>query len=226
MQFNPITEEEAKEASLPGYLLKPGECDFEVRKGEYHYKPDGKGGTKQSIRLTMQVWDANGKEAQVFDYITPAFAHKFRHACYAVGLGHDYERGEVEPEQFEGKGGRLIIRTKQDAGYEPKNDVLDYVVAERTKGTTNYQTSKTEGAGAVALKMAKREAWEKFCAQYKGETSMRETEFRQAVARYFNDRDPQSLGFVEWQRFTKDGFKPKESPLSDKPDFDPDSIPL
>jgi hypothetical protein len=227
MKFDPISEEEAKEAAKPGYLLKPGECDFEVKTAQRHVKEREDGTTSESIKLYLEVWDVDNKHAFVWDYLTPAIAHKLRHACYAVGLGHTYERGELEAEHFQGKGGRLIIRNKQDRGYDPKNDVVDYVVAERTKGSDNYQGSKNGGAGAVALKQAKDEAWAAFKRKNAGaDAAMLPTMLREAIGRYFNGRAPETLGYAEWRRFTSDGFEPKESPLQEEEAFKDSDIPF
>lgn len=226
MRFDPVTEEEAQQSAKPGWLLKPGQCDFEVKTANLHTKEKIGGEVSESIHLILRLYDANGKEADVHDYLTPAFAHKFRHFAYATGLGHLYEKGEIEPEDCAGRTGRCIVRTKEQRGYEPKNDIADYVIADSTKSTTNYQTSKDKGMGGVALDQAKRAAWEGFKQQYKGDPTMLQTEMRKALEAYFGTAETNTLGVVQWQRFLKDGFKKPGSPIPEEDTFKPDDIPF
>lgn len=220
MQFAPKTEDEVKR----GNLLRPGECDFTVRDATDEVSDKG----NEMIKLMLEVWDQDGEKAVVFDYLLEAMAHKLRHFCYAVGLGHIYEAGELTADHCIGKGGRLLIRNEQDKlkKYPPKNGVADYVLADRTKETPNYQTSKSNGMGGVALQQAKQAAWQEFGRQYKGDPAMKETEFRQAAARYFSNRALDSLGYLEWQKFTKDGFRPQDAPFSEQQEFKEDDIPF
>src|SRR5688500_16996838 len=105
MRFTTVTEE-AAQASARGYLLKPGECEFEVRRAEETVSNSG----NPMMKLTLDVWDEDGKKGTVFDYLLGATPHKVRHFAYAVGLGHVYESGDnLDPDVCEGKGGRLII---------------------------------------------------------------------------------------------------------------------
>lgn len=134
MRVTPKTEEEVQR----NRLLTPGECDFEVRKAENVTSSKG----NEMIKLTLEVWDCDSKNAIVWDYLLDKMPHKVRHFCYAVGLGRAYEAGQVDAEQCEGKSGRLLIRNSQDPGYDAKNEVADYVVADRTKETTGYKEAK------------------------------------------------------------------------------------
>jgi hypothetical protein len=215
MEFTPITEEQAKESQRPAYLLKPGMCEFEVKEACAHSKRRDDGTVSESIKLTLTVWDQDGKEANVFDYISPGFAAKFRHAFYAMGLGHAYESARCDAESFIGKGGQLLIRTKQDRGYEPKNDVADYVVSERAKTQENYQTSKTEGLGAVAVERARTEAKAAFKSKHAmSDANMLPTLWKGAFNRYFPGRSENEITVVQWRRFMRDGFEPQQTPVS------------
>lgn len=147
MRITPKTEEEVNRNKL----LFPGECDFEVRKAIDKTSKAG----NEMIELTLECWDSKQGNAMVFDYLLDAMAHKMRHFCYAVGLGRAYEAGSLSAEQCEGKSGRLIIRNAQDKMREhpPKNEVADYVVADRTKETPGYKDAKrntNDRVGAAA----------------------------------------------------------------------------
>lgn len=121
MNFNPKTEEEVKR----GKLLKPGECDFEVKKATDEVSTNN----NEMIKLQIQVWDADGQTATVFDYLMEAMPAKLRHACFAVGLGESYESGALLADDFVGRTGRCVIYTEPAKGqYDAKNAVRDYVV--------------------------------------------------------------------------------------------------
>jgi hypothetical protein len=147
MRFTPRTEEEVSKNKL----LFPGECDFEVRKAQAKTSKNN----NEMVELSLEVWDSKGGNSMVFDYLLDAMPHKLRHFCYAVGLGRAYEAGTVDAAQCEGKGGRLIIRNVPGKGeYPPKNEVADYVVADRTKETASYKEAKRNGSDRVGATAA------------------------------------------------------------------------
>ncbi len=62
----------------------------------------------------------------------PSFPKKFKHLHDALGLLDLYEKGEVTPEDLEGKSGKLIVkigepRTNKDGLEVRYNEVEDYV---------------------------------------------------------------------------------------------------
>ena len=63
------------------------------------------------------------------DYLLEKFAVKLRHACEALGLTEQYERGELEAMDFEGRGGALKLGIQKDrtGQFPDRNSVLDYI---------------------------------------------------------------------------------------------------
>lgn len=221
MRVTPRTEEEIKRSKL----LAPGECDFEVRDA----KDETSKSNNEMIHLILDVWDSNGDKALVHDYLLDAMPHKVRHFCYAVGLGHVYENGELEADACIGKSGRCLIRSKQDRGYDPKNDVADYVVADSTKETKGYATAKAKqqasgkDAGATLAaerQAAMRTAWEtwkrKFTKEFPQSTQVEcETAWKAACAAYWpNQKIPDAIGTVQWDQLVKNEFRRPEGDLT------------
>jgi hypothetical protein len=133
MNYTPRSEDECKRQ-----LLKAGECDFEILKSEATTSKKG----NDMIKLTIKCWDPEGREGTVFDYLMDAIPHKLRHAAYACGQGHAYEDGSLTAAHFENRNGRLKLTVKVQEGYDDKNEVQDYVIAETTKRQEGYQTAK------------------------------------------------------------------------------------
>lgn len=231
MEFQPLTEEQAKESSKPAYLLVPGECDFEVKTAEPHIKTRDDGTSSESIHLLLDVWDVNGKQALVHEYLHPSVGHKLRHACYAVGLGHVYELGKIDAEQFLGKGGRCIIRNRQDRGYNPKNEVVDYIIADRTKETKGYQNSKARDNGAAPPGPSPRkQAWEAFQAMHRGkqvdEIAML---WREEIAKQFPGKTQNDLTHDDWVAAGSRMRAPRQAvtnPIGNESAFQEDDIPF
>lgn len=239
MRFNPVSEEQAEKAAR-GFLLKPGECEFEVRTAEDQTSSSG----NPMIKLTLDVWDADGKQAVVFDYLLDAMPHKVRHFAYAVGMGHIYEEGDIPAEACVGKGGRLQIRTKQQRGYEPKNDVADYVVTDRAKQTNGYQQAKAQHSGNAAPPASARQgAWKTFCAKTSQfDSDGRNSAWREAIEQYFGHTDQGKIQDEDWQNFAvvirqswqagkgiPMGMRvrqPVESPIGPETEFKEDDIPF
>lgn len=216
MQFAPKSEEEVKRK-----LLEPGEADVEVLTASEEVSDKG----NAMIKLKVKLYDSKGEQGTIYDYLMEKMAYKLRHAAYAFGLGHKYESGELEAEDFLGKSGRCKIRIKQDQGYDPKNEIADYVVADSTKKTENYQASKSNGAGAAAAEVAKKSAWATFQRIYQGEANMLNTAWKKAFADYFQGAEAKSLNAFQWKAFEKDAFERKAVPVGEDV-FKEDDIPF
>jgi hypothetical protein len=223
MRVKPITEEQATESAKPNYLLRPGECDFEVKQAQDQTSDAG----NEMIKLTLDVWDSTGKKATVYDYLLDAIPHKVRHAAYACGIGHVYERGEIEASHFEGKNGRLVIRTKEQPGYNPKNDVTDYVIAGRTKKTAGYQGAKANDSAAGVPTSPRRQAWEDFQKKNTGKNADEMSDlWRAELAGYFGNKTQDQLTDVEWRNFMQRDKQQVTNPIGDGSEFKEDDIPF
>jgi len=128
MRFNPKSENELNSFGL----LEDGEYDFAVNAAEDKLSKAG----KEMIELKLIVWDKNGKDRFIFDYLLEAMAFKLRHFCEAMGLEKEYDAGEIKAEHCVGKSGKVLIgvqkgNAKPEGGtYPDKNQVKDYIKSE------------------------------------------------------------------------------------------------
>lgn len=126
VQFKPMTEKEIAEAACWG----PGEYNFEVIEAE---DTTSKSSGAEMIKLKIKVFNDEGAERTVFDYLLQSVAWKMRHFCYGTGLEQAYENGTLQAMQCVGKCGRVLLRIDQQEGYQAKNAVKDYVVGDGVK---------------------------------------------------------------------------------------------
>lgn len=144
--FQPLTDEEIEMMGL----VPEGEYRFEVAKATSKMSNGG----NPMIELVLKVWDKNGSEQQVYDYLvsTPKMMFKVKHFCDSVGLTQEYLKGHFQDWQCTGKSGRAyIVVTKgkpNDEGgmYPDKNSVRDYI-----KSTTNNIGSASASIALPAL---------------------------------------------------------------------------
>lgn len=135
MKFAPLTEEEAKPESKPFPVWPSGIYDFEVVGGYDKLSKkkivDGveKGGNEM-IELKIKIFNSEGEEKIIFDYLLESVSYKLRHAAEACGMLAKYNDGELVGSDFDGCTGKLKIRLgKPSTEYpDPKNEVVDYVV--------------------------------------------------------------------------------------------------
>ena len=124
MSYVPKSEEQlAKEGLLPD-----GIYDFEVV--ETSDKKSSKGNAMYTLKL--HIFGEDGSPRIIFDYIALGNnfgERKLRHAADAAGIIHIYETGEMKPSDFQGKTGKVEIKTQEGTpDYPlPKNVVKDYV---------------------------------------------------------------------------------------------------
>jgi len=127
MRFTPKTPEELKTMGL----IEEGEYPFEVLEAEEQLSKKG----NEMIKLKLKIWDNNGRERTVFDYIMEAMAFKLIHFCDYTGLKDKYEAGSLTADACIGRSGRLHLvvepgSEKQTGGkYDDKNSVKDYLDA-------------------------------------------------------------------------------------------------
>jgi hypothetical protein len=121
VKFEPKTEKQLAEESL----LPPGTYDFEVFDAEEKVSRNN----NDMIVLKLFVFDAGGTRRIVTDWLLASVAHKLRHAAEAMGLLEQYEAGELTPDDFLGKTGKVKLRISKDATgrYPDQNSVVDYV---------------------------------------------------------------------------------------------------
>lgn len=121
MKFTPKSEKELKEANL----IEPGIYDFEVMTAINKKSKSG----DDMIELRLKVWDKDGKERTIFDFLTEKMLHKVKHFSDVAKLSDKYESGNLDAFDCIGKSGKAKIGIQKDktGEYPDKNTVKDYV---------------------------------------------------------------------------------------------------
>jgi hypothetical protein len=86
----------------------------------------------EQIKLTLHVFNTEGKRRTVFDYLVSmeSVAYKIRHFAEATGIVAQYEKGDLMPSEIVQRTGRLKLRIKKGTnGYPDQNAVQDYIKA-------------------------------------------------------------------------------------------------
>ena len=125
MRFNPKSEEELQAMTL----IDPGVYNFEVVAAKDRTSKSG----NEMIELQLKLWDMQGHEKIVYDYLLEAMSFKLRHFAECTGLLDKYQAGELQALDCSGRQGKVEIvvqqgQKKPEGGYYPdKNSVKDYV---------------------------------------------------------------------------------------------------
>lgn len=121
MKFAPKTQADLDKDRL----LPDGVYDFEVAKAVDKVSQAG----NEMIALRLKVFTPSGGERYVRDWLMEKMAFKLRHFAFAVGLGKEYEAGDLTAGHCVGRTGKVRITSKDGKdGYPPSNKVKDYNV--------------------------------------------------------------------------------------------------
>lgn len=135
MRFDPTTDDAPTTSSAP---LPAGEYDCEVVEAEEAVSKAG----NEMVKVRLKVWDQNGGTRTVFDYLVSNLSWKIRGFCAAFNLMDRYEAGTLTPEDMIRLSGRVRLRIKHDAGYEPTNAVAEYVAPKSAAPTLRPQPAR------------------------------------------------------------------------------------
>lgn len=142
MRFQPKSDEQLAKEESSRMLWEKGVYSYEiieqVKFGTNVIQTcdtKSKGGNDMLI-LVVKLFNDDGRESVVLDYITPAMGFKFKHVAYANGLGAQYDAGELHAVDFIGKCGKAKVgvskgKPKDDGSgenYPDKNAINDYLV--------------------------------------------------------------------------------------------------
>lgn len=140
MRFTPKSEQEL----ASGDLVPAGTYDFEVKSAEETVSKSG----NDMVKLSIWIFSESGAKRVVFDYLvgTEAAQFKVRGFAAAVGLLEEYDGGEMEAIDMEGKVGRCKIVVQKDTTgqYSDKNSVASYIAAPVTVGSIAKNTAKAK----------------------------------------------------------------------------------
>jgi hypothetical protein len=129
VRFTPKTEAQIKSEEGARNLWPRGVYDFEVMDASDEVSSKG----NEMIKLRLKVYDQAGNTQTVWDYLLEQIMGKFAHACEAMGLTTQFDSGNVEAADFEGKSGQVVLYVqKGQNGYPDKNSVADYVRPQET----------------------------------------------------------------------------------------------
>jgi len=126
MRFTPKSESEIQRSNL----IDAGVYNFQVIAAKDTVSKNG----NEMIELQLNVWDMNGREHFIYDYLLEAMSFKLRHFAESTGLLGRYEAGELVANDCIGKSGNVEIsiqagRPNPNGGtYPDKNSVKDYIV--------------------------------------------------------------------------------------------------
>lgn len=126
MRFNPKSESEVQDDRYKAF--EPGTYKFECERAEEKTSRNG----NDMIEVRLKLFSNDGRKTNTcFDYLMPvgAMAYKFRHFCYSVGLGEQYERGEVNQFDCVDRMGQVQVAKGEDNKGRERNEVIDYVPA-------------------------------------------------------------------------------------------------
>ncbi len=147
MNFSPRTVEEItndKRAFAAQSLLKPDWYDFEVMAAE---ETVSKKSGKDMIKLKLRVFNPNGGEKHVYDYLIETAPTHLFDFCESVGLENDYHAGTLTAADCVGKAAKVKIAIDdKDKNYEPKNVAKNYAAPQSFVAKAEAQaTVDTDG---------------------------------------------------------------------------------
>ncbi len=121
MRFEPLSDDQIIRMGL----MEKGIYPFEVISAENTISKSN----NEMIKLQLRIWDKEGSERILYDYLLSAFIKKIKHFSDVTGLQDKYQNGNLEAEDCLGKSGNVLIGVQEDKTntYPPKNSVIDYV---------------------------------------------------------------------------------------------------
>ena len=124
MKFTPKNEDEVQPLILPA-----GEYDAFAREAKDKVSKSN----NEMIELRLSVWDGQGNETVVYDYLLDAMPLKLRHFCVAAGIEEAYEAGELTAELCQEHNVRVKLKIDEGTGEWPRsNKVVDYLAPDAT----------------------------------------------------------------------------------------------
>jgi antitoxin component YwqK of YwqJK toxin-antitoxin module len=127
LHFQPLTEQQMLEIRL----VPEGTYNFEVA----HAISTKSGKGNPMIKVSLKIWDNNGKERIVYDYLmTQSLSQEYKlgRFCLATGIHDKYNMGSIDDTDCINKRGKAHITIKKgdmkDDGtpYPDSNSVRDY----------------------------------------------------------------------------------------------------
>lgn len=135
MKFTPKTREQLQQMSL----MPDGIYPFEVIEAMSTISKSD----NEMIKLTLKVWDHNGIERIINDYLLEAYLFKLLSFCESTNLLDKYDSGTVLDTDCYGKTGKVHIIVKKGKpipndperkNYPDSNSVKEYLKPDKALG--------------------------------------------------------------------------------------------
>ena len=139
MKFKPQTEEESAVSTRK--VLPAGIYDAEVLLAEETRSKAG----NDMMKIKLAVYRPNGGQEWVWDYITDT-SYRLGQLMSACGLSEQYQKGEVHPDELEGKCFKVTLKIDPARGeYSERNSVGRYGLATPKPAAPNKEDDEEEG---------------------------------------------------------------------------------
>jgi hypothetical protein len=128
MRFTAKTEEELQNTGL----LEVGIYPYQIIDSKETISKAG----HEMIELKLMIWDKEGRERIMFDWLLEAMGYKLRHFCESHNMLDKYNEGLLTALDCRDKQGKVDVivqagKPNPNGGmYSSRNSVKDYVVAE------------------------------------------------------------------------------------------------
>jgi hypothetical protein len=127
MNFHPRTDKEINDSKL----IPPGDYNFEILDAR---EANSRSSGNPMMELKLKVSNGNGVSRILPDYLLERNIEKLKNCCVACGIADQYQKGNVSPEDFKGKCGRVRIAVQKGKdGYFDKNTVANYLTPQLPK---------------------------------------------------------------------------------------------
>lgn len=125
MNFTPLSDEEL---NAQKGLLAPGVADFEVVEAKDEVS---KSSGNEMIKLNLKVWDSQGKQGMVFDYLVSTVSWKIKQFFDAIGKPEIYNVGTITSQNLIGASGKATLGIQKDrtGKYGDQTKVVEYIKA-------------------------------------------------------------------------------------------------
>ena len=189
-------------------------------------KPDGSGGNSMQV-LTYRVFDADGREQLVSDYIVvPTGTFKLKQLAIALGRKDEFDAGTFQADGQINVNVRVDLAIEKQDGFDDRNKIRKVLSTSKTAAAP-----RTSGASSQATpaETARRTAMISYKQASPDENREALAEaWKMAFKAYFPGKTQEVISASEWQQFARDKFvRPTVTPpISEEPQFTEDGIPF
>lgn len=172
-------------------------------------------------KWTIKVYNSQGKETTIFNYVTGAFPLSIKFLAKALGKEDDFKANRFQADDYVGSNFRVTLSVEDNGEYGEQNKIKAWL----PKATGS--SSKSNGSNKSTLDDAKRDAWDRFKRKHPNMAKADlESKFTEIIKATFAGKAPSTLNAPQWLQLIKNDFEVPTSPISDEPEFKQDDIPF